>query len=157
MPGNIYEHAIAGPFKQCHVHAQLLCRHYARPEAWTVTPGVVDAVQRIRAAGVKVCVLSNFDNRLRPLLTALGIAELFDNIIVSSEVGAEKPSPKIFYAACGALGVDPTRDFVLHVGDDRRNDVWGARACGIDAWLWGEDVACFEEVADRIVTGYTTL
>ena len=34
----------------------------------------------------------------------------------------------------------------LHVGDDRRNDVWGARDAGCDAWLWGSDVHSFKEV-----------
>lgn len=131
--------------------------YYARPEAWRVPPGAPDAIARIRAAGVRVGIVSNFDSRLRPLLAALDLARLFDAVVVSAEVGAEKPSPRIFDAACDALRVDPARDFVLHVGDDRRNDVWGARACGIEAWLWGEDVETYEEIADRIVTGYTAL
>ena len=32
------------------------------------------------------------------------------------------------------------------VGDDRRNDIWGARDAGCDAWLWGSDVRSFKEV-----------
>jgi REG-2-like HAD superfamily hydrolase len=131
--------------------------YYARPEAWHVSPDVVDAVQRIRVAGVKVAVVSNFDDRLRPLLTSLGLGGVFDTVVVSAEVGAEKPSPRIFAAACEATGVDPEQDYVLHVGDDRRNDVWGARAAGIDAWLWGEDVTTFDEIASRIETGFMTL
>ena len=131
--------------------------YYARPEAWRIPPGARDALTRVRAAGVRIGIVSNFDSRLRPLLAALDLSRLFDAVIVSAEVGAEKPSPRIFDAACDALRVDPTRDFVLHVGDDRRNDVWGARACGIEAWLWGEDVESYEEIADRIVTGHTAL
>lgn len=39
----------------------------------------------------------------------------------------------------------------VHVGDDRRNDVWGARDAGCgDAWLWGDDVTSFAEVARRM-------
>jgi len=34
----------------------------------------------------------------------------------------------------------------VHVGDDRRNDIWGARDAGCDAWLWGSDVHSFKEV-----------
>jgi REG-2-like HAD superfamily hydrolase len=131
--------------------------YYAKPEAWHVAPDIVDAVARIRSAGVKVAVVSNFDDRLRPLLVGLHLGEVFDAVIVSAEVGAEKPSPRIFAAACEATGVDPEHDNILHVGDDRRNDVWGARAIGIDAWLWGEDVTSFDEIADRIETGYMTL
>jgi FMN phosphatase YigB (HAD superfamily) len=43
-------------------------QYYERSEAWTLAPGVLAAVDRVRAAGVKVCVVSNFDSRLRPLL-----------------------------------------------------------------------------------------
>ena len=32
------------------------------------------------------------------------------------------------------------------MGDDRRNDIWGARDAGCDAWLWGSDVHSFKEV-----------
>ena len=56
-------------------------------------------------------------------------------------MGAEKPNPAIFLAACELLKVKPEE--VVHVGDDRRNDVWGARDAGCDAWLWGEDVNSF--------------
>ena len=35
----------------------------------------------------------------------------------------------------------------------RRNDIWGARDAGITAWLWGADVASFEQVADKVLCG----
>ena len=59
-------------------------------------------------------------------------------------MGAEKPNPAIFLAACELLKVKPEE--AVHVGDDRRNDVWGARDAGCDAWLWGEDVNSFLQV-----------
>jgi FMN phosphatase YigB (HAD superfamily) len=64
-------------------------------------------------------------------------------------VGAEKPSPVIFEAAVSQLGVSPAE--AVHVGDDRRNDVWGGRDAGVTAWLWGTDVHSFEEVARRVL------
>lgn len=60
------------------------------------------------------------------------------------QVEAEKPNPTIFLKACELLGVKP--EDAVHVGDDRRNDVWGARDAGCDAWLWGSDVHSFKEV-----------
>lgn len=42
---------------------------------------------------------------------------------------------------------------VVHVGDDRRNDCWGARDAGITAWLWGYDVRSWEQVAQRVLHG----
>lgn len=60
------------------------------------------------------------------------------------QVAAEKPNPTIFLKACDLLGVEPGD--AVHVGDDRRNDIWGARDAGCDAWLWGSDVHSFKEV-----------
>ena len=60
------------------------------------------------------------------------------------QVAAEKPNPTIFLKACDFLGVKP--EDAVHVGDDRRNDIWGARDAGCDAWLWGSDVHSFKEV-----------
>ena len=82
------------------------------------------------------------------------LAQYFDDVVVSCEVGAEKPNPRIFEEACMRAGVDAHRELVVHVGDDRRNDVWGARACGITAWLWGEQVSSFDEIAERITSGH---
>lgn len=61
-----------------------------------------------------------------------------------NQVAAEKPNPTIFLKACELLDVKP--EDAVHVGDDRRNDIWGARDAGCDAWLWGCDVHSFKEV-----------
>lgn len=41
----------------------------------------------------------------------------------------------------------------VHVGDDRRNDLFGARRAGCYAWLWGQDVSSFADVEQRLSTG----
>ena len=69
-------------------------------------------------AGIKLAVVSNFDTRLRPLLASLGILHLFDAVVISAEIGVEKPNPTIFEAACQQLDVRP--EAAVHVGDDRR-------------------------------------
>ena len=66
-------------------------------------------------------MVSNFDTRLRPLLEALELAPLFDTIVVSAEVCAEKPNPLVFETACQQLGIEPAE--ALHVGDDRRSGI----------------------------------
>ncbi len=40
----------------------------------------------MHAAGTKMAVVSNFDLRLRPLLEALNLDQLFDALIISAEV-----------------------------------------------------------------------
>jgi hypothetical protein len=53
------------------------------------------------------------------------------------------------------LGVKPEE--AVHIGDDRRNDLWGARDAGCDAWLWGSDVHSFKEVCLSLVCSKTKL
>ncbi|CAN0890618.1 Nanp [Linum grandiflorum] len=126
-----------------------LYNYYTTDKAWhIVDPEAEKVFDAIRKAGVKVAIVSNFDTRLRPLLRALNCDNWFDALAVSAEVSAEKPNPMIFLRACELLGVNP--EDAVHVGDDRRNDIWGARDAGCDAWLWGSDVHSFKEVARRI-------
>uniref|UniRef100_A0A2P2IUH6 Haloacid dehalogenase-like hydrolase domain-containing protein 3 n=1 Tax=Rhizophora mucronata TaxID=61149 RepID=A0A2P2IUH6_RHIMU len=126
-----------------------LYNYYTTEKAWHLCdPDAEKVFRAIKKAGVKLAVVSNFDTRLRPLLQALDCDHWFDAMAVSAEVAAEKPNPMIFLKACELLGVNP--EDAVHVGDDRRNDIWGARDAGCDAWLWGSDVHSFKEVAQRI-------
>ncbi|KAJ4756215.1 Haloacid dehalogenase-like hydrolase domain-containing protein 3 [Rhynchospora pubera] len=126
-----------------------LYHYYTTEKAWRLCdPDAEKVFSALRKAGVKIAVVSNFDTRLRPVLQALNCDHWFDAIAVSAEVAAEKPNPMIFLKACDFLGVKPEE--AVHVGDDRRNDLWGARDAGCDAWLWGSDVCSFKEVARRI-------
>ncbi|XP_059646148.1 uncharacterized protein LOC132290900 [Cornus florida] len=126
-----------------------LYNYYTTEKAWHLCDQDAEKVfKALRKAGVKLAVVSNFDTRLRPLLRALNCDHWFDAVAVSAEVEAEKPNPMIFIKACELLGVKP--EDAVHVGDDRRNDIWGARDAGCDAWLWGSDVHSLEEVAQRI-------
>ncbi|KAG0546164.1 hypothetical protein BDA96_02G424200 [Sorghum bicolor] len=126
-----------------------LYQYYTTEKAWHLCdPDAGRVFEALRRAGVKTAVVSNFDTRLRPLLQALKCDGWFDAVAISAEVAAEKPNPTIFLKACELLGVKPEE--AVHIGDDRRNDVWGARDAGCDAWLWGSDVYSFKEVAERI-------
>lgn len=126
-----------------------LYNYYTTNKAWHLCdPNAEQVFKAIRKAGVKLAIVSNFDTRLRPLLRALDCDHWFDAVAVSAEVEAEKPNPTIFLKACELLGVKPEE--AVHVGDDRRNDIWGARGAGCDAWLWGSDVHSFKEVAQLI-------
>jgi HAD superfamily hydrolase (TIGR01509 family) len=119
---------------------------YAEPAAWTLAEGARPALAALRAAGVRVAVASNWDNRLRPLLGGLGVE--VDALAISSELAVEKPDPAFFLLAAELLGVPPSH--ALHVGDDPVDDVGGARAAGIRAWLWGEEVRTMAELGARL-------
>lgn len=123
--------------------------HFSRAAAWELPPGAISSLNRLKESGVKLGVISNFDSRLRPLLQELNIANLFHSIIVSCEVGYEKPAPQIFEAALSKLDIQANEAVLL--GDDPIADKEGARAVSIDSWLWRKEVQTFEEVADKIL------
>ena len=110
-----------------------LFAHYAHPRAWRVFSEVPRVLEALRARGVLLAVVSNFDARLVPLLAALGIAQRVDTVVHSSQVGSAKPDPRIFRAALARLGVAPPD--ALHVGDEPAADLAGAHRAGLRAAL----------------------
>ncbi|OWM89557.1 hypothetical protein CDL15_Pgr024305 [Punica granatum] len=124
-------------------------QYYANGDAWCLPNGTYETLGLLKDAGVKLAVVSNFDNRLRKLLKDLNVADLFDAIVISSEVGYEKPDPEIFKAASDQIGVEAGR--IVHIGDDQKADKDGAAAIGIDCWLWGIDVKTFSDIKSRML------
>jgi len=106
---------------------------YARAAAWRVFADAPEALRALRARGLRVGVVSNFDTRLIGLLDQLGLAPLVDRIVHSTRAGVAKPDPAIFHLALEALGVPPAE--ALHAGNEVVADVEGARAAGLRAVL----------------------
>lgn len=102
--------------------------HFARPAAWRPFPEMDQALDRLRRAGLRAGILSNWDYRLRGLLEAFNWAGRFDPIVISGEVGWEKPDPRLFEHAAACAGV-PAGACAL-VGDDVRSDGEGAARSG---------------------------
>jgi len=92
-------------------------------------PEVPDVLRQLRARGVRIVVVSNWDVSLHEQLEATGIAPLVDAAVSSAEVGAAKPDPAIFAHALGLAGVGAGE--ALMVGDDVDADVRGAERAGI--------------------------
>jgi putative hydrolase of the HAD superfamily len=93
-------------------------------------PEVPEALTTLRAAGLRLVVVSNWDVSLHEALAATGLAPLLHGAISSAEAGAAKPAPAIFERAL-ALAGDVAPAAAVHVGDDVTADVHGARAAGI--------------------------
>ena len=110
-----------------------LYRRFTDTAVWRVHEDVWPTLENLSRRGLKLAVISNWDERLRPLLAALKLDSYFDTILVSCEIGFTKPSPVIFELAVRKLGLSPAA--VLHVGDSAREDVAGARAAGLRAVL----------------------
>lgn len=119
------------------VRDALLQMHRER-HLWSgLHPETPAALDRLRARGVPLGVVSNSDGRVESALSAAGILDRFDVVIDSALVGVEKPDPAIFTPALAALGVAAPE--ALYVGDIYEVDVVGARAAGLDVVLIDPD------------------
>jgi len=105
---------------------------------WRVFSDAMDAIAIARDAGVSVGMLSNFDPRLRPILQELDLTRHFDPIIISCEVGSEKPHAAIFEAARMASGDIGPMECAL-IGDTPGEDIQGAINAGWQACLIDRD------------------
>lgn len=91
---------------------------------------LVAFIAALRAAGHAVGLLSNDTSELRERLHTLGIADLFNPLLISAELGTMKPDPAVYRALLAALSRPPSE--VIFV-DDMLANVAGAQALGIHA------------------------
>jgi epoxide hydrolase-like predicted phosphatase len=113
-------------------------------------PEMVDAVHNARRGGIRTGLLSNswstshYDRDL--------LAELFDAVVISAEVGLHKPQPEIYLLAAERLGVDPESCVFV---DDLRENCAGAEAVGMAAILHrdpGETIPRLERLLGSAVS-----
>lgn len=123
---------LGGPPATRFLTAELFDR-FGRAESWEVYPEVEKALAGLRQAGLRLAVVSNWDQRLPVLLERLGLAPHLDALVYSAEVGCEKPHPLIFEELPPLLRLPP--ESILHVGDSPLEDVEGARAAGFQSLL----------------------
>ena len=107
--------------------------HFAAGKAWVLAPGVHRSLEVLRAHGLRLGVLSNWDSRITKTIEDLGLSEAFDAVTVSHAVGFEKPHPEIFRHAMRELDSTPAN--TLHIGDSLLADIQPARTLGLRT-LW---------------------
>jgi putative hydrolase of the HAD superfamily len=105
---------------------------------------MIGAVRAARAGGVKTGLISNS--------WGLGIYErapvdLFDETVISGDVGMHKPKPEIYLLACERLGVDPSECVFV---DDLRENVTGAEAVGMTAILHRDSAATVAKLEELL-------
>lgn len=84
----------------------------------------------------KLAIITNGFTALQQIrLERTGLGEFFEHIIISEQVGAAKPSAKIFDYAMEQLG-NPKKSQVLMVGDTLSSDILGGKHYGLDTcWI----------------------
>ena len=130
----VLEHAGITPDERTRKALDELALYHAEWSLWESVPDeVAPALERLRALGLKLAVLSNSNGTVRNLLMRLHLARHFACVLDSHEERVEKPDPKFFEIALARAGA--RKETTLHVGDLYNVDVVGARAAGLQAWL----------------------
>ena len=93
-------------------------------DTWHAYDDTVPTLQALKAAGIRICLLSNAGVPIRNVLDREGVSSLVDAVVLSYEVGYVKPDHRIFRAALSAL--DLNAENVLMVGDNANDDGGGA-------------------------------
>jgi epoxide hydrolase-like predicted phosphatase len=97
---------------------------------------LVDYIKSLRRGLYKTGLLSNAFSNLRGYMTGVwGIAEAFDEMIISAEEGMVKPDPRIYQLALERLGVKAYQAVFI---DDILANVEGAREVGMQSVLFQE-------------------
>jgi len=99
-------------------------------KVWTPFDNVKNELKNLASEGYRLGVISNWDKTAVPLLDQFELTSFFDNIIISSEVGCEKPDPKIFQIALDMASISVEDS--LYVGDNYYDDGIGSRNIGMD-------------------------
>ena len=97
-------------------HAEELYRLVTDPAEWLVYPDTAFVLTSLRLNGIRTAVVSNIAWDIRPVLTAAEV----DEFVLSFEVGAAKPDPRIFTEALARLDVPAEQ--ALMIGDSEEND-----------------------------------
>lgn len=109
----------------------------AMAEVCRPLPGARELLLALRAVpGMKLGLITNGFTRLQRLrLARTGLAEVFDCVAISEELGVAKPHRAIFDHTLEQLRV-ADRERVLMVGDRLETDILGARNAGLrSCWL----------------------
>ena len=123
---------------------------FARPGVWALFPEARAVLARL-ASEFELGIISNFDGRLRVVLSELGVAPLFRHVVISSEVGADKPDPWIFQEALRLAGVRASE--ALHVGDEPASDWEGAARAGLKVFRLKRPEMTLNELVESLGSG----
>jgi len=115
--------------------AEELVRAWEEHERFTLYDDALPALQVLRKHGIKIGLISNGSRDLAEFVSHHRLDA--DCAIGSRAFGRTKPHPEIFRHALSLLGVEPEE--AAMIGDSYEDDIEGARALGMRAFLLDRD------------------
>lgn len=113
-------------------------------QAAFLVEGAVDLLEHLHGRIPMVLLTNGLSAVQRSRFARAGVSDYFAGIVISEEVGVQKPEPAVFAIA---LSHAPGADRAIMVGDNLYSDVQGALNAGIDAcWFNFRGMAADPEV-----------
>tara|TARA_Y100000310_G_scaffold34771_1_gene32929 strand:+ start:3635 stop:4306 length:672 start_codon:yes stop_codon:yes gene_type:complete len=100
---------------------------------WILDDKCVSVLTSLKKRGRRIGVISNFDRNLRGIINDLGIIEFIDFLVISQEIGLEKPNIEFYKYVQSCYNIDITK--TIYVGDSYSLDYLPARKIGIKSYL----------------------
>jgi putative hydrolase of the HAD superfamily len=102
--------------------------HFAQPQQWRLYEDVAPTLNQLRLRGFQLGIASNFDGRLKSIVSGQAGLSACETVFVSSDIGYAKPDARFFRTIQEWLEVEPAQ--IALVGDDEICDVRAATAAG---------------------------
>ncbi|XP_054854176.1 haloacid dehalogenase-like hydrolase domain-containing protein 3 [Eublepharis macularius] len=113
--------------------AEKLYWDYCSKRNWELLPGASETLQQCQQLGIRMAVISNFDQRLPEILAQCDLQQHFEFVLSSENVGFAKPDKRIFLEALRISRVPPP--LAAHVGDNYVKDYRAPREAGMHSFL----------------------
>jgi len=118
-------------------HFERVYNSFTGTQYWQVFDDVLETLELLKKMNIKLGVISNWDTRLMKILKDVDLFDKFEQVTISSDVGHEKPSPKIFMIA--AKNLEVSLNSSIYVGDSPEKDVVAANNAGMKGILISRD------------------
>jgi HAD superfamily hydrolase (TIGR01662 family) len=126
---------MGGEGDSCRGVAQAITNRWLRSENFELYEDVLPVLAALKDHGLKIGLVSNTSRNLDDFVRHFSLD--VDAWLSSRTHGKVKPSPTIFRAVLDELGVEP--EAAVMVGDSAEDDIEGARALGMTAYLVDRD------------------
>lgn len=118
---------------------------FCKAECWELYPESRWTLDELSKRGIKMGMISNFDERIGSILRNLDLAKYFEFVVIPHETnGLAKPNQEMFKRALKMSGLN-SPDQITHVGNDIDQDYYAAKSAGFNAIFVSHDQTNFND------------
>ncbi len=122
---------------------------FSKHTNWQLYEDVLPTLEKLRAQGYSLGVISDWGLALGPILRQLRLTHYFDCLVISAANRYAKPAPQLYETALQRANA--ISDYTVHIGDSYLHDVLGARSVGITPILLDRPRRLFKQQVDCLL------